>query len=135
MEDINASEMQGKLGTVRIANEVVSIIAGMAATEIPGIAGMSGGIGGGIAQMLGRKNLSKGVKVEVGEKEAAVDLYVITYYGVRIADVAAQVQQAVKKAIEDMTGLAVVEVNVHVQGVVFSKDEVPEENEEEVSAS
>ncbi|MBO8128903.1 MAG: Asp23/Gls24 family envelope stress response protein [Peptococcaceae bacterium] len=127
--------MQGKLGTVRIANEVVSIIAGMAATEIPGIAGMSGGIGGGIAQMLGRKNLSKGVKVEVGEKEAAVDLYVITYYGVRIADVAAQVQQAVKKAIEDMTGLAVVEVNVHVQGVVFSKDEVPEENEEEVSAS
>ena len=59
------------LGAVRIADEVVSIIAGLAATEVEGIAGMSGGIAGGIAEMLGRKNFAKGVKVEVGEKEAA----------------------------------------------------------------
>ena len=59
------------LGAIRIADEVVSIIAGLAATEVDGIAGMSGGIAGGIAEMLGRKNFAKGVKVEVGEKEAA----------------------------------------------------------------
>jgi len=124
---VPASELQSELGAIRIANEVVAIIAGLAATEIPGIAGMSGGIVGGIAEMLGRKNLAKGVKVEVGEKETAVDLYVIVDYGIRIPDVAAQVQANVKRAIENMTGLAVVEVNVHVQGVVFA----PEPKEEE----
>ena len=111
------------LGAIRIADEVVSIIAGLAATEVGGIAGMSGGIAGGIAEMLGRKNFAKGVKVEVGEKEAAVDLYIIVKYGVRIPDIALAVQENVKQAIETMTGLSVVEVNVHVQGVGF-----PEEN-------
>ena len=111
------------LGAIRIADEVVSIIAGLAATEVDGIAGMSGGIAGGIAEMLGRKNFAKGVKVEVGEKEAAVDLYIIVKYGVRIPDIALVVQENVKQAIETMTGLSVVEVNVHVQGVGF-----PEEN-------
>ncbi|MGQ9497865.1 MAG: Asp23/Gls24 family envelope stress response protein [Desulfotomaculales bacterium] len=124
---VPASELQSELGAIRIANEVVAIIAGLAATEIPGIAGMSGGIVGGIAEMLGRKNLAKGVKVEVGEKETAVDLYVIVDYGIRIPDVAAQVQANVKRAIENMTGLAVVEVNVHVQGVSFA----PEPKEED----
>ena len=111
------------LGAIRIADEVVSIIAGLAATEVDGIAGMSGGIAGGIAEMLGRKNFAKGVKVEVGEKEAAVDLYIIVKYGVRIPDIALAVQENVKQAIETMAGLSVVEVNVHVQGVGF-----PEEN-------
>ena len=110
---------QNEVGTIRIADEVVGIIAGMAATEIPGVAGMSGGLVGGIAEMLGKKNLAKGVKVEVGEKEAAVDLYVIMEYGVRLPDIAIQVQENVKHAIESMTGLEVVEVNVHVQGVGF----------------
>ena len=112
------------LGAVRIADEVVSIIAGLAATEVDGIAGMSGGIAGGIAEILGRKNFSKGVRVEVGEKETAVDLYIIVKYGVRIPDVALAVQESVKSAIETMTGLAVVEVNVHVQGVGFPETEV-----------
>ena len=112
------------LGAVRIADEVVSIIAGLAATEIDGIAGMSGGIAGGIAEILGRKNFSKGVRVEVGEKETAVDLYIIVKYGVRIPDVALAVQERVKSAIETMTGLSVVEVNVHVQGVGFPEAEV-----------
>lgn len=126
--NIAVSELQGELGAIRIANEVVAIIAGLAATEVPGIAGMSGGIVGGIAEMLGRKNLSKGVKVEVGEKEAAVDLYVIVDYGIRIPDVATQVQANVKRAIENMTGLAVVEVNVHVQGVSFASEPKEEEH-------
>ena len=111
------------LGTIKIADEVVSIIAGLAATEIDGIAGMSGGLVGGIAEMLGRKNFSKGVKVEVGEKEAAVDLFIIVKYGVRIPDVALAAQENIKRAIENMTGLSVVEVNVHVQGVNFPEDE------------
>ena len=113
---------QNEVGTIRIADEVVGIIAGMAATEIPGVAGMSGGLVGGIAEMLGKKNLAKGVKVEVGEKEAAVDLYVIMEYGVRLPDIAIQVQENVKHALESMTGLEVVEVNVHVQGVGFTAE-------------
>ena len=110
------------VGSIRIADEVVGLIAGLAATEIAGIAGMSAGLVGGIAEMLGKKNLSKGVKVEVGEREAAVDLYVIVEYGVRIPDVALRVQENVKRAIESMTGLEVVEVNIHIQGVGFSEE-------------
>jgi len=116
------------LGAIKIADEVVSIIAGLATTEIDGIAGMSGGVVGGIAEMLGKKNFSKGVKVEVGEKEAAVDLYVIVKYGARIPDVALAAQENVKKEIETMTGLSVVEVNIHVQGVHFPEDEEKEED-------
>lgn len=114
-------------GSIRIADEVVGIIAGLAATEVPGVAGMSGGLGGGIAEILGRKNFNKGVKVEVGEKEAAVDLFIIVEYGVRIPDVAAEIQANVKRAIESMTGLAVVEANIHVQGVVFPQAEIKED--------
>ncbi|NPV26215.1 MAG: Asp23/Gls24 family envelope stress response protein [Firmicutes bacterium] len=115
------------IGSIRIADEVVAIIAGLAATEVEGVAGMSGGIAGGIAEMLGRKNLSKGVKVEVGEKEAAVDLFVIVDFGVRIPDVALKIQENVKRAIESMTGLTVVEANVHVQGVAMHQGEAKED--------
>ncbi|KXG78163.1 Alkaline shock protein 23 [Fervidicola ferrireducens] len=108
-------------GSVKITDEVVSIIAGLAATEVEGVAGMSGGLAGGIAEMLGRKNLSKGVKVQVGEKEVVVDIYIIVNYGVRIPEVAWKVQENVKKAIENMTGLTVAEVNIHVQGVNFGQ--------------
>ncbi len=71
---------------------------------------------------MGKKNLSKGVKVEVGEREAAVDLHIIVEYGVRIPDIALRVQENVKRAIESMTGLDVVEVNIHVQGVGFGAE-------------
>lgn len=113
-------------GSVRIADEVVAIIAGLAATEVKGVAGMSGGLVGGITEFVGKKSPSKGVKVEVGEKEAAVDLYVIMEFGARIPEVANQIQKSVKKAIESMTGLEVIEINVHVQGVA-----VPTEAREE----
>lgn len=121
--------LPSEFGAIRIADEVVSIIAGLAATEIEGVASMSGGIAGGIAEALGRKNLSKGVKVEVGEEEASVDLFLIVRYGTRIPDVAWEVQENVKKAIENMTGLKVIKVNVHVQGVNFPQQ--PKEKEEE----
>jgi len=115
-------------GTVKIANEVVAIIAGLASTEVEGVAGMSGGITGGISDMLGMKNLSKGVKVEVGEKECAIDIFVIVEYGSRISEVALRVQENVKEAVETMTGLNVIEVNVNVQGVNIPKE--PEVEEE-----
>ena len=112
-----------KVGSIKIADEVVGIIAGLAASETAGIAGMSGGVVGGIAELLGRKNLSKGVKVEVGEKEAAIDLFVVVEFGSKINEVARVVQENVKSAVENMTGLKVVEINVHVQGVIFQKEE------------
>ncbi|NPV90391.1 MAG: Asp23/Gls24 family envelope stress response protein [Firmicutes bacterium] len=118
---------RAEFGSIRIADDVVSIIAGLAATEVPGVAGMSGGIAGGIGEILGRRNLSKGVKVEVGEKETAIDLSIIVEYGVRIPEVALRIQEAVKRAVESMTGLSVVEVNVHVQGVNLHAGEIKEE--------
>ena len=114
-----------KNGTVRIANEVVGIIAGLAATEVRGVAGMSGGVVDGISELLKKKSLSKGVRVGVGEKEAAIDLYVVIEYGARIPDVAISIQENVKRAIEGMTGLKVVEVNVHIQGVQFQQKRLP----------
>lgn len=126
-EGVQIVESESDLGTIKIADEVVAIIAGLAATEVSGVAGMSGGLAGGIAEMLGRKNLTKGVKVEVGEKQTAVDLFLIVDYGVKIPEVAWHVQVNVKKAIEGMTGLDVVEVNVHIQGVKIAGEEKEEE--------
>ncbi len=120
-ENLNANKNQ-ELGTIKISEEVVSVIAGLAATEVPGVAGMSGGVVNGLSEMLGRKNLGKGVKVEVGEKEVSIDLYLIVDYGVRIPEVAWNVQENVKNAVENMTGLKVVEVNIHVQGVNMDKE-------------
>lgn len=114
-------------GSIRIADDVVAIIAELAAKEVKGIIGMSGGIADSITEMLGKKSPSKGVKVEVGEKETAIDLYVVVEYGVRIPDVAWQVQENVKKAVETMTGLNVVEVNIHIQGVNIEKESKEED--------
>ncbi|MDZ4132801.1 MAG: Asp23/Gls24 family envelope stress response protein, partial [Dethiobacteria bacterium] len=111
--------LPSELGVVKIADEVVSIIAGLAAADIEGVASMSGGIAGGIAEVLGRRNLSKGVKVEVGTEDAKIEIFIIVKYGVRIPDVAWDIQETVKKAVETMTGLKVTHVNVHVQGVNF----------------
>lgn len=93
---------------------------------------MSGGIGGGIAEVLGRRNFSKGVRVEVGTEEAKIEIFIIVNYGVRIPDVAWDIQESVKNAVETMTGLNVTHVNVHVQGVHFPKteEELEEETEE-----
>lgn len=129
MDETNQNMVDAS-GEIKISEEVVAIIAGIAATEVSGVAGMSGGIAGGIAEMLGRKNLSKGVKVEVGEKEAAIDLYIIVEYGCRIPDVAWEIQEKVKKAVETMTGLNVVEVNIHIQGVNIEKDHKKDSSEE-----
>jgi len=119
----------GEMGSVRIADDVVAIIAGLAATEVEGVAGMSGGFAGGIAEILGRRNLSKGVKVEVGENEAFIELFIIVKYGARIPDVAWNIQENVKKAVENMTGLATNKISVHIQGVQFGT-KLAEEDED-----
>ena len=109
-------------GTITYANEVIATIAGVAANEIEGIAGMCV-TNGGIGEILGRnRNITRGVKVEVGSQEAAVDLYIIVEYGTPIQKVASEVQENVRKALESLTGLHVLRVDVHVQGVSFEKE-------------
>lgn len=104
--------------SVVISEDVVSVIAGIAVSEVPGVVDTAGGFAGGISEVLsGKKKLSKGIKVEVGEKETKIDVNIIVEYGTRIPDVAFEIQNKVKKSVKEMTGLDVLEVNVHVQGV------------------
>lgn len=108
-------------GTITYANEVIAIISGIAANEIEGIAGMV--TTGGFGDIIGKnRNITRGVKVEVGTEEVSVDLYTIVEYGQPIQRVATEVQENVRKSIEAMTGLKVVRVDVHVQGVSFEKE-------------
>ena len=103
---------------IQISNDAVAVISGVAVSEVPGVAGMAGGFAGGITEVLsGKKNLAKGIKVEVEGTTAKIDVNIIVEYGSRIPDVAFEIQNRVKKAVESMTGLKVEEVNVHVQGV------------------
>ena len=105
------------IGTVQIADEVVAIIAGLAATEVDGVASMAGNITNELVSKLGMKNLSKGVKVHVGEQDVVVNLALNIKYGCEIPKVSATVQDRVKTAIETMTGLEVSEVNIKIAGV------------------
>ena len=118
---MNAELSANDGGTITYANEVIAIIAGVAASEIEGLAGMvtSGGLGDIISK---NRNITRGVKVEVGTEEVSVDLYAIIEYGQPIQKVASEVQENVRKNIEAMTGLRVVRVDVHVQGVSFEKE-------------
>jgi uncharacterized alkaline shock family protein YloU len=130
MSTIAAEYERTDMGTIQIAPEVIEVVAGLATIEVKGVAGMSGGFAGGIVELLGRKNLSKGVKVEVGQREAAVDVSIIVEYGNRIPEVASEIQRNVKRSIEMMTGLHVVEVNVHIHDVHFKPQEKPEEEDQ-----
>jgi uncharacterized alkaline shock family protein YloU len=113
-------EQQG--GTVRISDDVVITIVALAAVETEGVAAMSGGISEGLAKRISGKNAQKGVTVEVGATEAAIDLRVVVQYGLRIHEVCQALQINVKEAVENMTGLKVVEVNVKVDGVAFKEE-------------
>lgn len=124
MSTIVPDYVKTEMGSIQIAPEVIEVIAGLATVEVEGVAGMSGGFVNGITELLGRKNLSKGVKVEVGQKEAAVDVSIVIEYGYRIPEVATDIQQNVKNAIESMTGLQVVEVNVHIHDVQFKNEKI-----------
>ena len=110
---------------IKISDDVVAVIAGVAVAEVPGVAGMAGGFAGG------KKNLAKGIKADINENNAKIDVNIIVEYGSRIPDVAFEIQNRVKKAVESMTGLKVEEVNVHVQGV---NTDTASDNEEKSEA-
>lgn len=115
-------------GNVKISTEVIASIAGVASTEVEGVIGMAGGIKG-LSDILGLKNISKGIKVELGENDTAIDLYIIVEYGKNIAQIAENVQVNVKTSVENMTGLNIREVNVNVQGINMPKDSMEDNNQ------
>ena len=121
-EEINVNEEvkleNGEGEGIRIANDVIAAIANKAASEVPGVFSMSGGI----SDVFG-KRMSKGIKVDAGEKSTKIDVNIIVEYGARIPEIAYEIQNRVKKAVESMTGLKVLEVNVHVQGVNLPEDD------------
>lgn len=116
-------EEQLNLGTVKVSNEVIATIAGVAATQVEGVVGMSQGIVDGIAKLLtGSQQLAKGVKVDLGDEEVNLDISIVVKYGISIPDIASKVQENVKKAVENMTGLKAVKVNLYIQGVQAEKE-------------
>ena len=116
---------------IEISNDVIAVISGVAVSEVQGVSSMAGGFAGGITEVLsGKKNLAKGIKVDKEENNVKIDVNIIVEYGTRIPDIAFEIQNRVKTAVETMTGLKVEEVNVHVQGV--NTDIVKQEQNEEV---
>ncbi|WP_261303967.1 Asp23/Gls24 family envelope stress response protein [Paenibacillus andongensis] len=113
---------KSQYGVIRISDDVISIIAGLAAQDTPGIASMSGGISEGFTKRLSGKNAKKGVLVEVIESEAAIQLRVIINYGTNIQQVCRDLQENVREAVENMTGLRVMEVNVKVESLAVKKE-------------
>ena len=111
-----------QVGDVRVADEVVAIIAGLTTTEVEGVSSMAGNITNEIVSKLGMKNLSKGILVEVMENEVKVDVAINISYGYSIPEVSSKVQDKVKTAIENMTGLNVAVVNVRIASVDMAGD-------------
>lgn len=114
-------ELTETMGTISYADDVIATIAGLACMEVAGIAGMSGGLISGVAELLGGKNLTKGVKVDVTQKDVKCDIFVIMEYGVEMHKVGENAQKAIKKEIENMAGLNVIAVNVNIQGIKIDK--------------
>ena len=112
----------GGVGQVRIADEVVTIIAGLAATEVDGVASMAGNITYDLVSKLGVKNLSKGVKVNIKDNNVYVDLNLNIEYGKNLVDTCKAVQERVRSTIENMTGMNVAEVNIHIAGVDMEEE-------------
>ena len=104
-------------GEIKVADEVVAIIAGLAATEVEGVSSMAGNITNEIVSRLGMKNLSKGIQIEIADNEVVVDVALNIAYGYSISEVSTNVQEKVKSAIETMTGLSVATINVRIASV------------------
>ncbi len=123
-----------EVNSIKIAPEVVATIAGISTTEIDGVAGMCTSFAGGIAEILGgKKNPAKGIKVDIKENSTVIDLFIIVDYGIRIPELAWEIQENVKNNVETMTGLTVEKVNIHVDGVSFKKAEEAEKQAENIS--
>ena len=119
-DDLKDNEAES--GKIVFANDVIATIAALAAAEIEGIEGMNGGVVGDMVEIFGKKNVTKGVKVEVAEETCKVDLSVNVRFGYKIREVCTNLQENVKSAIETMTGLNVTTVNVFVQSVTFDQN-------------
>lgn len=126
---LELDEDKSELGKVEISPEVIEVIAGIAASEVNGVASLRGNFASDVAEKLGRKNHGKGVKVELGEDAITVDVSVVIKYGVSVPEVARLIQENVKKALQTMTAIRLEAVNVHVVGVQFDSSETNEENE------
>jgi len=126
--EVPANETDGaeNLGSVNISDDVISVVVGMTLSEIRGIC-PSGSNFGNIAEMFsGKRNMGKGVKVEVNGESVSMDLHIIVEYGIKIPDVAWEAQEKVKEAVESITGLSVDKVNIHVEGVSVVKEQKPQ---------
>ncbi len=135
MQDIPVQDDCGEegVGNINISVDVVSTIAGIAASEIEGVANMYSSLAGGIAEIFSsKKNAGKGVRVEMKEKSVVIDLYIVVDYGVRVPELSWEIQEKVKNNIETMTGLEVEKVNIHVEGVSFEKQNQASEEKEAV---
>lgn len=118
-ENVLNMGQESTLGKVEIAPEVIEVIAGLASTEVEGVAAMRGNFAAGVVEKLGKKNHGKGVKVELTEEGIVLDIYVLMHFGVSIPLVAQKIQDNIRQALLTMTGLELKEVNVHVVGVTF----------------
>ena len=126
MENINENN-----GTIKISDEVIATITSVAVTEIDGVCGLSGSsIADGIAQKFVKKNSNRGIKVNTVENDTTIDISLVVKYGMRIPEIAWEVQENVKKSVESMSGLNVSKVNIHISGVEFNNDMPDEETEE-----
>ncbi len=123
MLEIKTDSQSGK---IQIADEVIAIIAGTAAMEVEGVAGTSGNLTGDLAERLGRKHLSKGVKVDVYENQVTINISILVKFGYKVQEVSLNVQERVKVAVETMTGLEAPEINIHVSGLQVDKHEANE---------
>jgi uncharacterized alkaline shock family protein YloU len=118
------------IGEIRISADVITVIAHTVASEIEGVAGMNANIAENISSVLGRKNPTKGVKVEIDGKDVTIDFYILVEYGARIPEVAWRIQEKVKSTVESMTGMNVTAINIHVQGISFDKLKEDKKHEE-----
>lgn len=136
-EEISFSETKEELeesSGIKISNDAVATYAGIAVSEVKGVYGKGGTFSGLTEALSGKKNIAKGIKVDVDEKNVKIDVNIIVIYGARIPDVAFEIQSRVKKTVENMTGLNVLEVNVNVLGVhpVDKDDEISENFEDDM---
>ena len=129
--EVSITNKESKDNDIKISDDVVAVIAGVAVSEVSGVASMAGGFAGEISGIFsGKKNMQKGIKVEIEGDVAKIDVNIIVEYGIRIPDVAFEIQNKVKKSVETMTGLKVDEVNVHIQGVDTEAKEEKDDKKE-----
>lgn len=119
-------------GKVEIAPEVIEVIAGIAASEVEGVAQMRGNFASGVVERLGKKNHGKGVKVELSEEGIKVDVYCLMKFGISIPNVAKEIQDNIRQALLNMTALLAKEVNIHVVGIIFENQKHEIEFEQEI---